>query len=209
MKNKGLLAILGLGFVLVLIISLMAGYYLNELNGEAIANGNVISKEVSAKEFDGMVLNGVADVNIHSSESYKVVVTTDSNIQDNIAITVDNNILRIDTEYNNFFWHNPPKVTIDIYTPELKNVELNGVGDIKILNGKSSDLKIKLSGVGDIDARNYEVENVNITLHGTGDIKVWATDTLTGKFSGVGDVLYKGDPLINIDTNGIGRVKRL
>jgi len=93
--------------------------------------------------------------------------------------------------------------------PELRSINLNGVGDIEILKGKAPYLEIILFGVGNIDTKNYEVENVNLTLFGTGSIKTWATSTLTGKLTGVGDVLYKGSPLVKIDINGVGEVSKI
>jgi len=42
------------------------------------------------------------------------------------------------------------------------------------------------------------VKDVTVKLTGVGDIKVWATDTLRGSFTGFGNILYKGNPAVDI-----------
>jgi hypothetical protein len=184
--------------------------FLGFLNGciTEIGNGNVVSQERQASDFSGIIHEGVGNVNIHYAENYKVVVTTDSNIQDIVTTKVNGNNLYIDEKTKRNF--NPTKLTIDVYMPELRDINLNGVGDIKIISGKTSDISMDLSGVGNIDAKNYEAENVVVTLSGTGNIETWVTKSLTGNISGVGNVLYRGSPLINnVNRSGIGNVKQL
>jgi hypothetical protein len=176
--------------------------------GDIHGNGKIVSQERSVNDFYGVTLDGVGNVNIHYSEDHKVIVTTDSNMQDIIVIKSNENILYINKKNNNGF--NPTELKIDVYMPEIKNIYLNGVGNIKIGSGKTSDFEINLSGVGNIEVQNYEAENVNIIHSGTGDIKIWVTKSLTGIFSGVGNILYKGDPVINnINKTGIGNIKKL
>jgi hypothetical protein len=183
-------------------------------------NGNIVSQERPASDFFGVILEGVGDVNIYHAENYRLVVTTDSNIQDIITTRVYGNNVYISKKVKNNSGFDPTKLIIDVYMPELKNVDLKGVGniaiadgnvvaqnnvvvtlsgsgEIKIPDGKTSDFKIKLSGVGNIIAQNYEAENVVVDHSGSGDIKTWVTKSLTGKISGIGNVFYKGSPAIN------------
>lgn len=55
---------------------------------------------------------------------------------------------------------------------------------------------ICLFSVCNIDAQNFQVQDVTITHSGIGNIKIWATNTLNVTFSGIGDILYKGNPTI-------------
>ena len=176
-------------------------------------NGDVVVEERRlAHGFSGVTLDGEGDVYIYpgesyKGESYKVVITTDSNIQDKIITRVDDNYLRIDRTDGWIF--NPTKLRIDVYMPELRYVKLRGAGDIKIYNGAISKLEMILSGAGDIDARSYQVEDCEVKLSGVGTIKTWVTDTLDGKISGVGDILYKGYPRVNVSVSGVGKVQEL
>jgi len=171
-------------------------------------NGHVVSRERSVSDFDGVVLKGVGDVNIRHDDNFRVVVKTDSNIQEIIDVYVDDDTLYIDERNRGGF--DPTELTINVYMPELKSIKLKGVGDITASGGKTGNLDIKLSGVGNVDTRNYEAENVKVDLSGVGDIKVWVTEKLTGDLSGIGDVRYKGNPsTINVDRDGIGHIKKL
>jgi len=208
-------------------------------------NGNVESQEREVKDFHGVILDGVGSVNIYYADNYKVIVTTDSNIQEFVTTkTIGNNLLigqeKIDGNFR------VTTLKIDVYLPELNYISLTGGGKMKIINGKTSDLKINQSGVGDIEIQNYEAEslfvtfsgggninidnsgkfyyleiehsgvgninaekaeaeNVTINFTGGGAIKTWVTNNLTGTFSGVGSIFYKGNPsTINVNRVGIG-----
>jgi len=184
-------------FGVVLLVAFLFGCDSNgEGNGEK-GNGDVISQERTANNFNAVILDGVGNVNVHHSENYKVVVTTDSNNQDIITIEVNGNNLHIDQKKTNGF--KATKLEIDVYLPELKSISLNGFGNFKINNGNASQLDFSLSGMGNIDAQNFQVQNVTIKHSGVGDAKIWATNTLNGSFFGVGKILYKGNPTIDVN----------
>ena len=170
-------------------------------------NGVVTEQKRNIGEFSSVTLDGIGDINIYYSENYKVVVTTDSNLHDSVITTVYGDVLRINQE--NFNACDTAKLIIDIYMPALRKVNLNGAGNINIFSGENSLLILNLSGVGNIDAKHYEAENVIIDLSGAGDIKLWATDSVTGKLSGVGNILYRGNPSVNVVKTGIGNINKL
>jgi hypothetical protein len=169
-------------------------------------NGNVINQERELDEFKGIVLNGVGNVNVHSGEDYKIKIRTDSNLQDRVLTTVKNNTLRISQSSGSF---NATELTIDVYMPELKSILLDGTGNFIINNSNSTELNVSLSGTGNVDAQNFQAQDVTITHSGVGNIKIWAINSLNGTFSGVGDILYKGNPTININRTGIGNISPL
>jgi len=201
MKTKVILSALLIGVIFTFFNSCIL-YYTN-VDG----NGKVVSQERKVSKFDSVTLDGVGDVYIYFDENPKVVVVTDSNIQEYIKVNVRGYNLCIDTTNNIGF--DPTELKINVYMPELKNARLRGVGDIEIAKGKASDLDLSLSGVGNIYAQNYEVENVSVSLSGVGDIRTWATRELSGRLSGVGNVMYKGNPKISVTTNITGNVKKM
>jgi hypothetical protein len=175
--------------------------------GNVEGNGHITSQEKTVTEFDGIVLDGIGDINVHFSNVYKVIVVTDSNIQDIITINVINNLLYINEKENKNI--NAKKLEINVYMPILRVINNNGVGNINVENGNTTNLEISLSGIGDIYAQNYQARDINIINSGIGDAKVWATGTLTGELSGIGNILYKGEPKININTTGIGNIIKI
>jgi len=174
--------------------------------GCEIGNHNVIRQERPAEGFTNVSLSGVGNVYVHPGENYKVIVTTDSNLQDRVVTTVNGDTLRI-TQRSSLF--SSTELAIDVYLPELRSISLSGAGNFTVNAGEAADLDISLSGTGDIDARNFQVQNITISHSGVGTSKVWAESTLTGKLSGVGEILYKGNPAIDIKKSGVGSIKPL
>ena len=170
-------------------------------------NGNIVSQERMANDFQGLTLSGVASVNVHPGEDYKVEVTTDDNLQDFISVEAKNGILYIACKDNKNL--RPTKLIVDVHLPELQSINLSGVGSVTLSNGSASNLKISLSGVGSIDAQNYQVQNITIQNSGVGSAKIWATDTLNGTLSGVGSIGYKGNPVVSVNVSGVGKVNKL
>ena len=194
-------------FFSVLVIAVLLVFYNGCSPFHTDGNGRVVSREVSVNEFTGVILDGAGNVNIHYSEICRVIVITDSNIQDIIVIKLNDDFVHIDEKSCGGI--NPTKLSIDVYLPELSYVNLKGAGNIKIADGKAHDIKLVLSGYGNIDARNFEADNVEVVLSGVGDIKAWATMSLTGKLSGVGNIIYKGNPPVNsISKTGVGDIKK-
>jgi hypothetical protein len=190
-------------FVLFAAGILLSGCHVAGIKGD----GNVESRERVVGEFSGISLDGVASVNVHPDSEYKVLVTTDRNIQEIVIVEDKNDILHIRQKDN--LNVKATKLQIDIYLPKLKSIKSSGVGSINVSAGNASDLTINLSGVGSINSQDYQVENVTVSLSGVGSAKIWATNTLNGNLSGVGSVSYKGAPTINVNKSGVGSIKPL
>jgi len=177
-------------------------YSSNGIKGD----GNVVSEERAASGFYGVSIDGVANVNVHHGEDYRVVVTTDNNLQEFVLVEVKNDVVHISNQPNANL--NPTKMLVDVHLPELQSINVKGVGNVKLSAGNASDLKITLTGVGNVDALNYQVENVVITQSGVGNSKLWATNSLSGTLSGVGNITYKGNPTVDVKVSGVGKVKK-
>jgi len=203
MKNKRLLSVLPVIAIMVLFNGCHLLHHLVHTHG----NGRVVTRERTTGDFTGVVLEGTGDVKIHYSADCRVTVTTDSNIQDIITTKIIGDFLYIDSNCIGGF--NSTKLIIDVYMPEVKNIRLRGAGNISVSGGKTPSIKISLSGVGNINAQNLETEDADVTLSGTGDIRIWVTDNLTGKLSGVGNIMYRGNPWININKTGVGSIKKI
>jgi hypothetical protein len=187
--------------VFVLFTSML---FLTSCNGIK-GDGNIVSQNRTTSEFYGITIEGTADVNVWHDKDYKVVVTTDNNLQDFVSVEAKNNILYINTKPR----LKPTKLMVEVHLPELQSINLKGVGNVKLPAGNASGLKISLSGVGNIDAQNYQVENIAINHSGVGDAIIWATNSLSGTLSGVGDIRYKGNPRMSVNINGVGKVAQL
>jgi hypothetical protein len=168
-------------------------------------NGETTSQERTVGEFTGVTLSGVAKINIHFADNNRVVVTTDSNIQDIVTTVTEHTILNVDLkrEVKN------ANILVDVYLPRIAMINLKGVGTIEIDEGRGLDLEIRHTGVGTINLEKYCVENATIIYNGVGNIKIWAISSLNGTGSGVGSIYYKGSPRMNMDFDGVGGFKQI
>jgi len=198
--------VFAMAFLAVMAVGFFTGCKMGNGNVTSQERTNVISHEKTAEGFNEITLIGAGNVNVHPGENYRVIVTTDNNLQDRIITTVNGNTLWITQKSGSF---NSTELTIDVYLPELRNISLDGAGNIKINAGEACELDLSLSGAGNIDAQNFQVQNITITHSGVGNSKIWATNTLHGNLSGVGNILYKGNPAINVKRTGVGTIKPL
>ncbi len=85
------------------------------------------------------------------------------------------------------------------------NTDLNASGNIKLF-GTTNYNYISLSGSGNI--RSYDCINAKaeVLLSGSGDVRLNVTEELSGEISGSGDILYIGNPVIDILASGKGEL---
>lgn len=92
---------------------------------------------------------------------------------------------------------------------KAENVRVTGEGGVLIeLDGVANSLTVKLSGAGHLDANELKTKDVDIEIEGVGTGSVYATENLCTRIEGVGKVLYKGDPKVIKNIEGLGSVKR-
>jgi hypothetical protein len=176
-------------------------------SGRVRGNGDIVSLERNVTGFDGIDLQGAGIVNVYQSGNYRIVVTTDSNIQDYIAVEKTGNLLRVGQKDGaNITW---TKFTIDVYMPELKSVSVEGAGKITVAQGRTPALKINLSGAAEIDTQDYEAQTVDVLLSGAGTVKTWAASALNYQISGLGSVKFRGSPVLKGNISGLGTIRPL
>jgi hypothetical protein len=106
----------------------------------------------------------------------------------------------------------PGSGEIRITKLDAKQVTPNiaGSGDIVIEDGAADTLNVNLAGSGSLDCGGFKTASVDVTVAGSGNITVWATDSLTGKVLGSGNIRYYGSPAkTEVQTIGSGNIKAL
>lgn len=76
---------------------------------------------------------------------------------------------------------------------ERCSASIAGSGDIN-LSGETTDAEYRIAGSGDIRAAKLEAMNVKASTAGSGDIECYASEKLTARVAGSGDIAYKGNP---------------
>lgn len=106
-------------------------------------------------------------------------------------------------------------------------VNVDGAGDVRLMNQTLGACRIKIAGAGNIKAagiattqdiditgtgnfsgEQFVGETAKVSISGAGRAKVHATQDLAVEIGGVGSVTYVGDPRITPNVGGLGRVKK-
>ena len=209
-----------LAVIIIIIFFIKNNLTKNKIQG----SGNIISESRELNNFTSIILLGSIDVNIKTSESNNCVVVADDNLIPYIKTEVVNNKLNISL---NESYSSEEKLVVNINTPNYDEVSLSGSGNINILDFKNNNLSLNISGSGNITG-NGEVEilvvkingsgnlmskeikskSATITINGSGDGEVFASDSISAKINGSGNIKYFGNPE-NVDSiiNGSGNIK--
>ena len=98
------------------------------------------------------------------------------------------------------------EMELDVSTLEIK---LSGAGYIK-LKGSANNQVVSLSGAGGLDAYELESTDCDISISGVGGAKVNVSGTLIASVSGVGSIMYRGNPVhVNRKVSGIGKIQSI
>lgn len=81
---------------------------------------------------------------------------------------------------------------LKIETKDL-SIDFSGASDIK-LSGSTEKFDLKLSGASELEASNLTAKNVKVNASGASDVRVFASESITGKASGASNIRVKGDP---------------
>lgn len=189
------------------------GIDVSDHNSKAV-QGDGIPKTMRVKPqpFDSINVSAIVNVDFIVAEKTTIEITADSNLVDLIDLSYFGDTLDIGLKDNSSFTSKlPMKVTIT--HPELKtadvsgsarlkvvgieqdhiNASVSGAGDIELC-GKVKAATLKVSGAGDVKATELFVDDLRVVVSGMGDIRANATNSVSAKISGNGDITVYGNP---------------
>jgi hypothetical protein len=84
--------------------------------------------------------------------------------------------------------------------------QVSGAGNI-VLEGAAEKHEIRLSGASSLEASRLITNSTQINLSGAGSATVYASERLDASLSGIGRIVYHGDPgEKNISKSGLGSI---
>lgn len=152
-------------------------------------------------------------------------VEADENIQGLLTTEVQGSTLKLGAQPGAEIG----RATIDyrITVRQLAGVVLSGAGtvtatgvdgpDLSLANsgagsitasGRTDQLNVDLVGVGAIDTRGLVAQAADVSVWGAGTATVNAGRTLDARITGVGSIVYLGDPAVTQNVSGFGTVSR-
>ncbi len=185
---------------------------------------NIVEEIRDINSFTSLSIDGVIDVEVIYGEQGQVEVTANDNIMSNVLTEVENGILKIDLKDGNY---TNVDIDVKVFTTDLEFISKDGVGTLDlddmegldeleithdgvgsiVMSGSAERLIYTHDGVGQMNAFSFEVGEVEIRQAGVGSSELFVTDILEGSLSGVGNIHVKGDPAIDVNISGVGKVK--
>lgn len=209
---------------LLLIIVFVFGFTNCRFSGIK-GNGDFASEQREIDNFDRLDLSGAFLVKVKIGNSTDLKIESDRNLLKYIKTVVKGNTLEISSKKD---LRPKKKIVIYITTPELNDVSVSGANDLFVnglkndeffvnlsgagsvnVEGETDDLQVSISGAANLNAKDLIAENVSIDISGAADAEVYANESLNATVSGVGNVVYYGNPKsINPKVSGVGSIKK-
>lgn len=192
-------------------------------------SGVIVNQDVILEEFDKVVVNVEANLDIEQSDTARLSVNTDDNIAAELAFETRGKTLYITRADPLMFSKKlvPTQgVNISLVIPNIEKLTINGAGEVELKNLDQEDIDIVVNGsatvVGSIDLQKFELivngsgdidlagKAVDFTLAINGSGKCNCADLETNdskvKISGSGDVFITANDILDIKITGSGDV---
>lgn len=196
----------------------------DDINSCVEATGPITSEIRVVDSFHSVSLQGVGNILLTQGPTQSLRIETHEGVLNNLKTTVVNEVLQIDFE--SCLQGEINQLDIFITIPEIRRLELDGVGTITAqnnfdldnlslglrgvgditINGTTDLLEINSLGVGNVHAFEMISDMCNIVLSGVGNVEVTVNSELDVVISGAGNVFYRGDPTITTDIAGSGNL---
>ncbi len=102
--------------------------------------------------------------------------------------------------------HGSQNVSISNFTGNNVYAKIHGSGMIEVNNSTYQSAFLDIYGSGDIDAQTLQTKEAETNIHGSGNISVAVSDHMKASIYGSGNVYYWGNPVIETEQHGSGRV---
>jgi len=189
--------------------------------------GPVRTETRSVENFHAIDLRGAADAQITVGKSAALTVTTDEETLGNLQTQVHDGVLVIQTGKHRGSWfQRRATVKLQIETPALDSLTLNGAGDFRLRDIAGEKLQVVMAGAGSISAsgqvmalqaridgagsmqlQQLRAVDAEVSVNGAGSLEVCATGTLNAQVNGVGSIAYSCNPQKAVTSvHGVGSI---
>lgn len=212
----------------ILVTWLFGGCHDEFLNtsDQIVGSGEIVTRNVALSSFDGIELEGIGDVHVRQDTVQSIRVEADDNVIDRLLLEVRNGKLVIGIQRGSYS-HTTIRIYVTMKSVEL--LELTGAGSFAavgpldgstltcrllgagsmILTGRTANQIVELEGAGSVHGFGLESTHCSVMLSGTGSAEVNVTQHLKATISGVGSVIYAGNPPeIDPHVSGVGSIHR-
>lgn len=157
-------------------------------------SGKIISSSRTVSGFSGLVFDVPGELILTQGDDEFLHITGDDNLLDKISTQVVGNNLHISLE-SGYAWIAPTQpIRFLLSVKTLKQVSLNGSGEITAVDLKTNEFKLTLNGSGKVTFGALKATTLDFDLNGSGDVSAdsLSADELWVTLKGSGDYKLKG-----------------
>ena len=209
--------------LLLLITLLLSGCH-GRMRAGVKGSGKRELQNRQVPSFTSISTEGAFTIEVTCQKEPRLEVEGDDNILNLVRTEVSNNVLRLS---NSGSYSTDEPVTIRIYVPNLEEFTVSGAGKIDIKGMKNEKFKIDAdgaptinvsgttnlvdihsNGAGKIYTNSLRAARAIVNSNGATQVELDVQERLDVTVNGPSSVTYKGDPVVNKNINGPGRVER-
>lgn len=186
-------------------------------------SGNVVTQARNVRDFKGVDVSGVFQVEIIAQKDFAVEVEADDNLLPYIKTEVRDGVLHIETERR---ISSRSSMKVRVSAPNIESLDASGVAKVDLSGVKNSELRvntsgaskvslggetgkvaIEVSGASSINADGLRAEAATVNASGASRVSVFATAELRSDASGASKITYSGNPKkVETSSSGVGSV---
>lgn len=208
---------------LLLLLPLLAGCHHGRFT-EIKGNGKRVVEKRQVPPFTSISTNGAFTIEVTCQKDPSFEIEGDENVIGVVTAAVGNNILRLENKQN-YSVSEPIQVRISV--PNLEGLAVNGAGHITvkgmnnekfeidsngaptiIVSGTTKMVDIAANGAGKVDTQNLHATRAVVDARGVAKVDLDVSDQLDVEISGPSSVTYKGNPSVNKNIQGPGKLTR-
>jgi len=208
---------------LLLLLLLLAGCHHGRF-AEIKGNGKRELQKRQVASFTSISVNGAFTIEVTCQKDLSLEIEGDENVLGFVSTEVGNNILRLDNKQN-YSVSEPIRVRISV--PNLEGLAVNGAGHIDVkgikndkfeidtngaptimVSGTTKMVDIAANGAGKVDTQNLHATRAVVDARGVAKVDLDVSDQLDVEISGPSSVTYSGNPAVNKNIHGPGKLTR-
>jgi hypothetical protein len=207
---------------LLIFVSLLASSC--HMRNQIVGSGKRALQKRDVGTFTSISSEGAFEIRVTCQQAAALEIEADDNILPLISTEVSNGVLRLKPIES---YSSGEPVTLKITVPNLEALNVSGAGKIDISGVKNDKLEIdasgapsinvsgltriidiETSGAAKIDTHKLRASRAVVNSKGVSNIDLDVSDQLDVTISGPSRVSYEGDPIVNKQINGPGKLEK-
>lgn len=211
-------------FAVLLVLSALISIGCHRIHDEVVGSGKRVTQTRDVGSFSSISTQGAFEIEVVCQQAVSLQLEGDDNIVPLITTEVSNNVLHVKSTRG---YSSGDPISIKIGVPNLEGLNVSGAGKIDIRNvktdrfeidcngaptikvaGTTKVIDIDTSGAAKIDTHKLHAGRAIVDSKGVSKVDLAVADQLDVTITGPSSVTYEGDPQVNKNIRGPGKLEK-